>query len=98
MTGASGPGRTGPSGETTRQMRAIGAGLTDAGLDMFLTRRVVCWTSPRRWTGRVPRPARWSSEDGYVELRFWNQPGATPEQITTVIVRALAAIAAAQRA
>ena len=34
--------------------------------------------------------------DGYVELRYRNQPGATPEQ-TTVIVRALSAPAAAQR-
>ncbi len=36
-------------------------------------------------------------EDGYVELRYWNPPTATPEQITSVIVRALAAITVAQR-
>ena len=36
-------------------------------------------------------------EDGYVEIRYWNPAGATPDQVTAVIVRALAAISAAQR-
>jgi hypothetical protein len=36
-------------------------------------------------------------DDGYVELRYWNQPGASAQQTATVIVRALAAITAAQR-
>ena len=99
MTGAAGPSRTGISGETARRMRAIAAGLTDAGLDVCLneTRGVLDVTAT------LDRPGTKASEvivdeDGYVELRYWNQPSATPEQITTVVVRALAAIAAAQRA
>jgi len=36
-------------------------------------------------------------EDGYVEIRYWNHPGATSDQVTAVITRALAAIADAQR-
>jgi hypothetical protein len=36
-------------------------------------------------------------EDGYVEIRYWNNPDATPEQVTAVITGALAAIVAAQR-
>jgi hypothetical protein len=54
-------------------------------------------------TATLDRPGTRASEvivdeDGYFELRYWNQPSATPEQITTVVVRALAAIAAARRA
>lgn len=80
-------------------MRAIAAGLADAGL-------VACLNETRGVldvTATLDRPGGKASkvlvdEDGYVELRYWNQPGATPEQVTSVIVRALAAIAAAQRA
>ena len=99
MTEAAGHNRPGPSGETARRMRAITAGLTDAGLTACLneTRGVLDVTAA------LDRPGGKASEvlvdeDGYVELRYWNQPGSTPEQITLVIVRALAAIAAAQRA
>ena len=99
MTGAAGPSRTGPGGQTAQRMRAIAAGLTDAGLDTCLneTRGVLDVTAT------LDRPGAKASEvivdeDGYVELRYWNQPGATPEQMTLVVVRALAAIAAAQRA
>jgi hypothetical protein len=98
VTGATGSSRTGISGETARRMRAIATGLTDAGLDVCLneTRGVLDVTAT------LDRPGTKASEvideDGCVELRYWNQPSATPEQITTVVVRALAAIAAAQRA
>jgi len=36
-------------------------------------------------------------DDGYVEIRYWNHPGATPDRVPAVITRALAAITAAQR-
>jgi hypothetical protein len=36
-------------------------------------------------------------DDGYVEVRYWNHPWASSEQVATVIVRALAAIGATQR-
>ena len=31
-------------------------------------------------------------DDLYVEIRYWNPPGATPAQVTATIRRALAAI------
>jgi hypothetical protein len=31
-------------------------------------------------------------EDGYVELRWWSDPGATPRQVAAVITSALAAV------
>jgi hypothetical protein len=97
---ACGPSHTaGSGGETARRMRAIMIGLTDAGLAACLneTRGVLDITAT------LDRPGGKASEvildeDGYVEVRYWNHPGATPEHITLVIVRALAAIAAAQRA
>jgi hypothetical protein len=99
VSGGAGASRTGPGGETARRMRGIAAGLSDAGLDVCLneTRGVLDVTAT------LDRPGAKVSEvvvdqDGYVELRYWNQRSATPEQITLVVVRALAAIAAAQRA
>jgi hypothetical protein len=99
MTSATRSRDTGPGGETARRMRAIAAGLTAAGLDVCLneTRGVLDVTAT------LDRPGAKTSEvvvdeDGYVELRYWNQPGVTPERITLVVVRALVAIAAAQRA
>jgi hypothetical protein len=99
VTSASGPSdTTGSGGETARRMRAITAGLSDAGLAACLneTRGVLDITAT------LARPSSKAStvivgEDGYVEVRYWNHPGATPEQVTAVIVRALAAINAAQR-
>jgi len=96
---ACGPGHTSASGgETARRMRAITTALTDAGL-------VACLNETGGVldiTATLDRPGGKASEviveDGYVEVRYWNHPGATPEHITAVIVRALAAINAAQRA
>ena len=33
-------------------------------------------------------------DDGYVELRFWTDPGATPSEITSAVTRAITVIAA----
>ena len=33
-------------------------------------------------------------DDGYIELRFWAGPGATPSELTTVLTRAITVIAA----
>lgn len=89
---------TGDAGDTARAMRAIAAGLEAAGLTAHLhdIRGVLDITAS------LDRPGAKEvgvvvDEDGYVEMRYWNHPGATPEHVTTVIVRALAAIAAAQR-
>jgi hypothetical protein len=87
-----------PSPDTAAWMQAVAAGLTAAGLaaNVNETRGVLDITAT------LQRPGSKAStvivdEDSYVELRYWNPPGATPEQVTTVIVRALAAISAAQR-
>jgi hypothetical protein len=97
---ACGSSHTGASGgEIARRMRAITTGLTDAGLAACLndTRGVLDIAATLDRPGGKPS-AVLVDEDGYVEVRYWNHPGATPEQVTAVIVRALAAIAAAQRA
>jgi hypothetical protein len=39
-----------------------------------------------------------ADQDGYTEIRFWHQPDAPPPQMAATIMRALAAIATAQRA
>jgi hypothetical protein len=88
-----------PAGEATaRWMRAIATGLTAAGLtaDVNVTRGVLDITATLQRPGGKPAEVV-VDEDGYIELRYWNRPGATPEQISAVIVRALAAINAAQR-
>ena len=33
-------------------------------------------------------------DDGYIELRFWASPGATPEQVTSLLTGAIAALIA----
>jgi hypothetical protein len=88
----------GGGAEIARRMRAITTGLCDAGLAACLneTRGVLDITATLQRSSGKPS-AVIVDEDGYVELRYWNHPGATPEHITAVIVRALAAINAAQR-
>jgi hypothetical protein len=84
--------------ETERGMRAIAAGLGAGGLvaEVNQTRGVLDITAALQRPGSKPAEVV-VDEDGYVELRYWNRPGATPEQVTTVILRALATIAVAQR-
>ena len=81
--------------ETEDRMRAVAAELTAAGLDAHLhdTRGVLDITAT------VHQPAALDKdmhvivdEDLYVEIRYWNSPGATPAQVTATISRALAAI------
>jgi hypothetical protein len=83
---------------TRQRMQAIAAGLSAAGL----TTRVHETQGVLDVTATLDRPSVKAIEvviddDGYAELRYWNPPGATPDQVTGVIVRALAAISAAQR-
>jgi hypothetical protein len=84
--------------ETEQRMRAIAAGLAAGGLvaEVNQTRRVFDITATLERPASKPAEVV-VDEDGYVELRYWNRPGATPEQVTTVILRALATIAVAQR-
>jgi hypothetical protein len=93
MTGGSAPGS-----ESARWMSAVATGLVAAGL----TARVHETSGVRDLTATLGWPGGKASEvivdeDGYVEIRYWNHPNATPAQVTAVITGALAAIAAAQR-
>ena len=79
--------------ETGRQMRAIAAELTAAGLNAHVHQA----SEVLDITATLSRAGRKDShviidEDGYVELRYWNDPAATPAQIAVTITRALAAI------
>jgi hypothetical protein len=79
-------------------MRQVADGLTAAGLEA----RVHDTQGVLDVTATLQRPAGKASEvivdeDGYTEIRYWSRPGASPAHVTTVIVRALAAIAVAQR-
>jgi hypothetical protein len=93
-TAPGGPG----AAETARRMRDIAAGLQAAGLTAHLhdTSGVLDITATAHRPGSKEM-AVVVDDDGYVEVRYWNHPGATPEHITAVIVRALAAITTAQR-
>ena len=84
--------------DTERSMRVIAAGLGAGGLvaQVNQTRGVLDITATLQRPGGKPAEVV-VDEDGYVELRYWNRPSASPEQVTTVILRALATIAAAQR-
>jgi hypothetical protein len=93
MTGGSAPGQ-----DTARRMGAIATGLAAAGLAAAV--HDTCGVLDV--TAELDRPGGKATEvildeDGYVEIRYWNDPDAAPEQVTAVITAALAAIAAAQR-
>ena len=87
-----------PDPDAAARMHAVAAALTTAGLTahVHVTRGVLDVTAT------LERPDAKAAEviiddDGYTEIRYWNQPSATPPQVATVIVRALAAIIATQR-
>ena len=67
--------------------------LTAAGLTAYLhvTRDIPDVTA------RLPVPGGRDirviiDDDGYVELRFWADPGTTPSEITSTVTRAITAI------
>lgn len=88
-----GPETNGVSGETAQRMAELGRLLSVAGLRVRLTS--TCGVLDL--TAELDRPDSKSAEviadeDGYVEVRYWNPPGARPAQIATVISRVLTAI------
>jgi hypothetical protein len=89
------PDISGPAGRaaTAVRMRAIAAGLQAAGLDARLhdTRGVLDITATL-YNGGGKGTDVTVDEDGYVQICYWNDPGATPAQIIAIISRALAAI------
>jgi hypothetical protein len=87
-----------PDPDTAARMHAVAAALTAAGLTarVHITRGVLDVTAT--WEGADGKGAEVIvDDDGYVEVRYWNYPWATPAQVGAVIVRALAAITATQR-
>jgi hypothetical protein len=98
-TAAAGPGAAGEDrGETGRRMRALAAELTAAGLtaQLYDTRASLDITAIlTRPDGR--KIAVIIHGDGHAEIRYWNDPAATPAQIAAVITRALAVITTASR-
>ena len=86
-----------PGQDTARRMGAIATGLVATGLAAAVhdTRGVLDVTATLDRPGKATEVI--VDEDGYVEIRYWNEPDATPGQVTAVITGALAAIAAAQR-
>jgi hypothetical protein len=74
-------------------MRAIAAGLQAGGLDARVhdTRGVLDITATLYNAGSKGTDVT-VDEDGYVQISYWNDPGATPARIIEVISRALAAI------
>jgi hypothetical protein len=90
MTGA---GAGGVSRETAQQMAELGSALAAGGLRVQVnsTRGVLDITAELDWPQGKPVEVI-ADEDGYIEIRYWNPPGATAAGITAVISRALAAI------
>ncbi len=87
-----------PDPDTAARMHAVAATLTAAGLtaQVHVTRGVLDVTAT--WDRAAVKAAEVIvDDDGYVEVRYWNHPWATPAQTATVIVRALAAITATQQ-
>jgi hypothetical protein len=91
-------GRSVPGSQCARRMSAIATGLAGAGLAAAVhdTRGVLDVTATLDQPGAKATEVL-VDEDGYVEIRYWNNPDATPEQVTAVITSALAAITAAHR-
>jgi hypothetical protein len=85
-----------PDPGTTARMCAIAAELAAAGLTARLhqTAGVMDITASLGRPGGRPAEVI-VDEDGYVEIRYWNVPGAAPAQVVAVITAALAAITAA---
>jgi hypothetical protein len=86
---ATSPG-IGDAGDTAQRMRAITVGLNAAGLDAHLyeTRGVLDITATWHQPGGKDIHAI-IDEDHYVEIRYWNDPAATPAQVAAVISRVL---------
>lgn len=79
--------------ETAGRMRAIAHGLAARGLVTRLheSRAGLDVTALARPAGGRETELV-IDEDGYAELHYWNPPGAGPEQIVAVALRALDAV------
>jgi len=87
----------GPGPDTEAAMQATAGALAGAGL----TARVNQTQGVFDITASVGQPGGKSvevtvDEDGYVQVSYWNAPGATPARVVAVIAAVVAAITAAQ--
>jgi hypothetical protein len=89
-----GAGADDPAG-TAKRMAAIAAGLHAAGLDARVhdTRGVLDVTATLHRPGCKDIDLT-VDEDHYVQVSYWDGPGATPAQVVATVSRALAAITA----
>lgn len=97
MTDPSPGGPLIPCEDTASRMRAIAAELSAHGLSARVhdTRGTLDLTATVQPAGQ--REAEIViDEDGYTELRYWNQPGAGPSQISALALRVLAALTGPQ--
>lgn len=92
MTDAT-PGPASDPAPTAWRMGAIAAGLQAAGLDarVYDTRGVLDVTATLYRPGRKDIEII-CDEDHYVQVSYWNDPGATPAEVVAMISRALAVI------
>src|ERR1700722_1546230 len=79
--------------EVMQRMLILTGLLTTAGLTAALN---VTRETPDI-TARLPQPGGRDitviiDDDGYIELRFWASPGATPSQVTSTLTRAISVI------
>jgi hypothetical protein len=86
-----------PSPDTAARMQATAAGLAGAGL----AARVNQTQGVLDITASLGQPGGKSidvtvDEDGYVQVSYWNVPGATPARMVAVIAAVVAAVTAAQ--
>jgi hypothetical protein len=83
----------GPAGDSAQRTRAIAAELSAAGLATHVhqTGDVLDVTAVLHTPGRKDIEVI-VDEDLCTEIRYWNQPDATPAQVASVIVRALTTI------
>jgi hypothetical protein len=80
--------------EAARRLEDIAGHLTVAGLRTCLcqTRHTTYLTVVSRAASGKPEVEAVVDDDGYVELRFWPSPSATPTQIAAAITRATTAV------
>jgi hypothetical protein len=76
-------------------LRAVSSGLVESGLNARVHPTKAGW----QLSAVLQRPGRREielilDEDGYAELRWWNDHGSVPAQVTTAIIRAVTAITA----
>jgi hypothetical protein len=85
-----------PSPDTAARMREIAGALAAAGMDaqVHATQGVLDITASLGQPASKPVEVI-VDEDGYVQISYWNDPGAAPGQVAGVITAVLAAITAA---